>query len=140
MEHDKISKPQHSLRVTKQRKAIFAVLQGDTSHPTAEEVYLRVREQLPHISLATVYRNLKLLARQGLIREITTGDGPHRYDFQTHEHAHFHCDRCNRVYDVELDFSTRLRHELLRRGFRVRTHDLVFRGLCPACQSLSPSD
>lgn len=124
-------------RVTKQRRAIFAALQGDTSHPTAEEVYLKVKEQLPHISLATVYRNLKLLARQGLIREITTGDGPHRYDFRTHEHSHFRCDRCGRVYDVDLNVPRDLPQELARRGFHVRTQDLVFHGLCPDCRSAS---
>ncbi len=55
-------------RLTKQRKAIFAALQGDTSHPTAEEIYWRVKHELPHISLATVYRNLKQTRRGAAIR------------------------------------------------------------------------
>lgn len=122
-------------RVTKQRRAIFAALQGDTSHPTAEEIYLRVKGELPHISLATVYRNLKLLARQGLIREITTGDGPHRYDFQTHEHYHFQCDRCDRVFDVELSVPSNLHRELTGKGFQVRAQELIFHGLCPDCRA-----
>lgn len=122
-------------RITKQRKAIFLALQGDTSHPTAEEIYRRVKEQLPHISLATVYRNLKLLAQEGLIQELTTGDGPSRYDFRTHAHYHFACDRCERVYDVEIPVQTRLHRELTRQGFAVRSHDLVFHGLCPSCRS-----
>jgi len=127
-------------RITKQRRAIFAALQGDTSHPTAEEVYLRVKEQLPHISLATVYRNLKLLARQGLIREISMGEGPHRYDFQTHEHSHFRCDRCGQVFDVELNVPQQLNRELSRRGFQVRSQELVFYGLCSDCSSASAAD
>ncbi len=122
-------------RVTKQRKAIFAALQGNTSHPTAEEIYRCVKEQLPHISLATVYRNLKLLSQEGLIQEIMTGDGPSHYDFRTHDHYHFLCDRCERVLDVELPVQAHFHQRLRRQGFAVRSHELVFRGLCPACRS-----
>lgn len=127
-------------RITKQRRAIFAALQGDASHPTAEEVYLRVKEELPHISLATVYRNLKLLARQGLIREISTGEGPNRYDFRTHEHAHFQCDRCGRILDVDMGLPRELTRGLERTGFRVRSHELVLHGLCPDCGTASSAD
>jgi Fe2+ or Zn2+ uptake regulation protein len=127
-------------RVTKQRKAIFLALQGDKSHPTAEEIYRRVKEQLPSISLATVYRNLKLLSQEGLIQEVTTGDGPSRYDFQTHDHYHFVCDRCERVFDVELQVQSQFQRHLSRQGFAVRSHDLVFHGFCPACRSTESAD
>ena len=120
-------------RVTKQRKAIFSLLQGDTFHPTADEIYQRAKKQLPHISLATVYRNLKLLAQEGLILEIPTPDGPNRYDPQTHQHYHFLCDRCECVYDVEIPVQTQLNHELIRQGFSVRSHETVFYGLCRRC-------
>ena len=120
-------------RVTKQRKAIFAALQGDTSHPTAEEIYLRVKQELPHISLATVYRNLKLMVREGLLVEIPTPSGPTRYDPQTREHYHFLCDHCERVYDVQIPVQTRLNWELARQGYYVRAHEMIFYGLCPSC-------
>ncbi len=125
-------------RVTKQRKAIFSALQGDTSHPTAEEVYQRVKRQLPRISLATVYRNLKLLAQEGLILEISTPNGPNRYDPHVQAHYHFFCDHCERVYDVEIPVQQALNRELNRQGYRVRSHETIFYGLCRECQ-LSPS-
>ncbi|OGF53636.1 MAG: hypothetical protein A2Z21_05300 [Candidatus Fraserbacteria bacterium RBG_16_55_9] len=120
-------------RVTKQRKAIFSALQGDVSHPTADEIYQRVKRRLPHLSLATVYRNLKLLAQEGLILEISTPDGPNRYDPQTHQHYHFFCERCERVYDVEIPVQAQLNRELSRQGFSVRSHETVFYGLCRSC-------
>lgn len=120
-------------RITKQRRAIFAALQGDTTHPTADEVYRRVKKELPNISLATVYRNLKLLAEEGLILEISAPDGPHRYDPQTHEHYHFLCDRCERVYDVKIPVQSQLERELVRQGYQVRCHATLFYGICKSC-------
>lgn len=120
-------------RITKQRKAIFSALQGDRSHPTADEIYQRVKKHVPHISLATVYRNLKLLAQEGLILEIPTPDGPSRFDPQTHQHYHFLCDHCERVYDVEIPVQTQLNRELTRQGYSVRSHETVFYGLCRSC-------
>lgn len=122
-------------RVTKQRKAIFSALQGDSSHPTADEIYQRVKQRMPHISLATVYRNLKLLSQEGLILEIPTPEGPSRYDSQTHQHYHFLCDRCERVYDVEIPVQGQLNRELDHQGFSVRSHEIVFYGLCRHCST-----
>ena len=124
-------------RMTKQRKAIFSALQRDSTHPTAEEIYQRVKRRLPHISLATVYRNLKLLTQEGLVREIVTPDGPTRYDCRTEAHYHFCCDRCGRVWDLQLPVQTGLNSELTRQGYHVRFHEMVFYGLCRACQLIA---
>jgi Fur family peroxide stress response transcriptional regulator len=126
-------------RTTKQRKAIFSTLQGNSTHPTAEEVYRQVKRRLPHVSLATVYRNLKLLVQEGLIREIVVPDGPTRYDYQTEAHYHFCCDRCGRVSDVEVPVQTHLNCELTRQGYLVRSHEMVFYGLCRTCQLIASS-
>lgn len=127
-----MSTPAHN-RSTKQRQAIFTALQGDTNHPTAEEVYLKVKRQLPHISLGTVYRNLKLLVEQDLVKEITVAEGPARYDFRTDDHQHFICDGCERVYDLKVSLGLHLR-ELERTGFALRRQQLVLYGLCPRCR------
>ena len=120
-------------RITKQRKAIFSALQGDTSHPTAEDVYTKVKGDMPTISLATVYRNLKLLAEEGMILEISRADGPNRYDFQTHDHYHFVCDQCDGVQDLDIPVQLQLNQALDAQGFSVRSHDTIFHGLCCAC-------
>jgi len=123
-------------RITKQRKAIFQALEGDTTHPTADEIFQRVKQDLPSISLATVYRNLKLLADEGIILEISTPDGPNRYDPQTHRHYHFMCKRCERVDDVELPVQSTLERQLERSTrYEVHSHELIFYGICPNCRS-----
>lgn len=121
-------------RTTEQRKAIFTILQGDPSHPTAEAIYLRVKQQMPHISLGTVYRNLKILADQRLITEIPVAEGPARYDFRTDRHYHFICDKCGRAHDLELPLPTSLTQNLQRSGYTVRTQQILFYGLCPPCK------
>jgi Fe2+ or Zn2+ uptake regulation protein len=124
-------------RITKQRRAIFSTLQGDNTHPTAEEIYRRIKRRLPHISLATVYRNLKLLVQERLIREIVVPDGPTRYDCQTQAHYHFCCDWCGRVSDVEVPVQTDLHHKLIHQGYHIRSHEMTFFGLCRKCQLIA---
>lgn len=121
------------MRMTGQRKAILETLNGDTSHPTADQVYHRVKSALPHISLGTVYRNLKLLSEAGHILEIEIADGPNRYDPRTEHHYHFHCDACDEMLDVNLPYQEMLHDALDRAGFQVRGHNIQFSGLCPHC-------
>ena len=119
---------------TKQRKAIFSVLQGNTCHPTAEEVYRQVKRALPRVSLATVYRNLKLLAQEGLILELVFPDEPNRYDPCTEAHHHFRCDRCGRICDIDAG-DVRINQAVEHKGFTVRTQQIFFYGICPECKS-----
>ena len=87
-------------RMTDQRRAILEELQNARTHPTANELYERVRRKLPHISLGTVYRNLDLLARSGLARRLQGEGGEARYDGVVEEHFHVRCIDCGRVDDV----------------------------------------
>ena len=104
-------------------------------HPAADEVYLRVRDRLPHISLSTVYRNLELLAGEGLIRKIEHGGGQKRFDPVREDHSHFHCRGCGAMEDVPFAMSTPdldpsdpwVRSRVIEGG---RTD---YFGLCPAC-------
>ncbi|MDR7568449.1 MAG: transcriptional repressor [Armatimonadota bacterium] len=120
------------MRLTRQRKAILEALRTTRSHPTAEEILYRVRTDLPSTSLASVYRNLRVLKEEGLVREIVTG-GHRRYDGVLTDHAHFICERCHRVYDLE-DEAWRFRiGSWLPEGFSVSGVHLELRGRCPKC-------
>jgi len=122
-------------RMTRQRRVIIEELQGAEWHPTADELYVRVRERLPRISLGTVYRNLELLAERGLIRKVYCGGGPHRFDGSAGQHGHIMCVQCGRIEDVSvegLEVSERVIAE--RTGFRVTGHALEFWGVCPECE------
>lgn len=91
------------LKYSKQRESIKDFLACRTDHPTADTVYMNIRETFPNISLGTVYRNLSLLSDIGEIMKITTGDGADRFDGNTTPHNHFVCTECHSVIDLEMD-------------------------------------
>ncbi len=119
---------------SKQRDSILAFLSGRTDHPTAEEVFLNVQHDFPHISLATVYRNLTLLSELGQIRKISTGEGPDRFDAITTPHNHFRCNSCGKWIDLDME-SIEYIDELAGKSFpgRVEGHTVLFNGICPEC-------
>lgn len=122
-----------TLRNSKQREAVLRNLSERYDHPTAEDIYLSLKKQMPSISLATVYRNLKLLESEGLILKITTGDSD-RFDGHTHEHYHFTCNECKRVLDLELKEGTDVNNLTKDFGGTVTGHALMFFGICPDCK------
>ena len=123
------------MRLTDQRRLILTVVQSTDCHPTAEWVHAAVRRRLPRLSLATVYRNLRLLARQGLLTEIQTGPSI-RFDARVHRHHHFTCSACGRIFDLDEPVDARLEARVAARtGFRVSHHRIEFFGLCGGCAS-----
>ena len=91
------------LKYSRQREAIKTFLAGRYDHPTAETVYLGIKEEFPNISLGTVYRNLSLLSDIGEIQKLSTGIGPDRFDGNPALHYHFICKHCGSVLDLSVD-------------------------------------
>ena len=122
-------------RNTIQKTVILETLRENAVHPTAEELFALVREKIPNISLATVYRNLRLLESEGKVLKITTDNGD-RFDGHTHEHYHFTCTECKKVLDLELEKSVKI--NLLPHNFAgtVTGHELMFFGKCPECNAI----
>lgn len=121
-------------RATRQLAAVYEALQGDHSHPSADEIYQRVRQTLPRISLGTVYRNLQRLVAEGKIRMFLLGERMARYDPRITEHDHFICQQCGSVEDVLLARNRQVNlTPLMTRGFTVTTHSLAIHGLCQQC-------
>src|SRR5207245_8088638 len=87
------------LRLTRPRRIILDVVRATDAHPTAAFVYRDVRRRLPRVSLATVYRNLRMLAAEGLLSE-RADVAAVRFDGNTATHDHFTCVACGRIYDV----------------------------------------
>lgn len=129
-------------RMTEQRRLILEVLRSTTSHPTADWIYERVREQLPNVSLGTIYRNLRSLANMDEVLQLSYGSGQDRYDGNPKAHYHFRCSQCGCVSDVQLPYE----HELDRRAThacsgRVTGHRLEFVGVCSSCSiKLEPKE
>jgi Fur family ferric uptake transcriptional regulator len=122
-------------RQTRQRKVIVEELKKLTSHPTAAELYEATRRRLPHISLGTVYRNLALLGRMGVIRKVE-GPGPEaRYDGNVDPHHHVRCVRCGGVADVgHLPDSFQEDRPAEVGGFEILGVRFEFIGVCPDCR------
>lgn len=89
------------LKYSRQRESILNNLKSRRDHPTADMVYESVRLEQPNISLGTVYRNLSLLAKSGMILKISTGNGPDHFDGDTSLHNHFICRECSKVIDMD---------------------------------------
>ena len=130
------------MRKTEQRTVILEELRKCRHHPGADEIYLRVKERLPRISLGTVYRNLELLSAQGTIQRLDSGTGQKRFDPVAEPHCHFRCTRCGKVED--LPFAVDLpkldpglawvRQRVISGG-----HSEYF-GLCPDCAGPARTD
>ena len=116
-------------RFTPQRQQVYDVLLQKRDHPTAEEVFIRAKRQMPEISHATVYNCLDALVKCGLARQVTLDRGATRFCPNMHEHCHFYCDSCDTVFDVDLPAQTMK----LPRGFKARHFDIAIHGTCPDC-------
>jgi Fur family peroxide stress response transcriptional regulator len=123
------------LKVTPQRQCIFKVLADNEQHPSADAVYERVREEMPTISLRTVYQTLNDLADMGELSQLDLGTGSTRFDPNLDPHHHLVCDRCGRVHDIYADFTDVHVPAGSTHGYRVSNTEIVFRGLCPTCQA-----
>ena len=123
------------MRMTHQRSTILEELRKSRTHPTADEVYASVRRRLPRISLATVYRNLDLLAQAGMIQMVELGGCPRRYDGWVDDHIHVRCTGCGEVGDVSDGLLGRARERVEKlSGYDITGHHLEFTGLCPVCR------
>ena len=115
-------------RKSKQKEAILNFLRSTSSHPTANYIYEEVRREIPNISLGTVYRNLKLLKQEGKVLELDLAGSLSRFDGNTHNHYHFRCEQCGRIFDVDEPADQEINDKVAREtGFKVSHHILEFR-------------
>lgn len=123
-----------AIKYSRQREMIKEFLMTRKDHPTADIVYMNVRQQNPSISLGTVYRNLTLLADIGEITRLRVGDGVDHFDADTSPHYHFVCTECGAVIDLEMGSIENIT-ELAGANFdgRIAGHVTYFYGTCGCC-------
>ena len=120
-------------RNTRQRQIIWKAVQARQDHPSADQIYLDVRETDDRISRGTVYRNLNQLAESGDILHVRI-PGVDRFDCRIDLHYHLLCTECGRVSDLELPYDDKLdRLTGAATGYRIQRHRTVFEGMCPEC-------
>lgn len=119
----------------KKRTAILEYLRSTTAHPSAETVFTDLKQQIPDLSMGTVYRNLNLFRQQGLASVVATVRGVERFDANTSPHVHFICEGCDSVMDLmKMEVPEALKTEASAcSGGRATTCQLSFTGLCEGC-------
>ncbi|MFZ5797754.1 MAG: transcriptional repressor [Desulfobulbus sp.] len=128
------------MRLTTQRQIILEELAKVKTHPTASELYDMVRKRLPRIGLGTVYRNLELMAENGMILKLEVGGTQKRFDAITDTHYHIRCSHCGKVDDIDTPVMDDLvREAAASSSYQVLGHHVEFSGICPACQKESRS-
>ena len=123
----------------RKRDAILQCVRSTDAHPSADWVFEHVKEQMPDVSLATVYRNLALFKEQGLITSLGTVKGVERFDGNTEPHVHFICTQCGNVLDLpEISVPEELNSAVAQSsGGRVDNCQLSFTGICGECRKLN---
>lgn len=122
-------------RNTRQLKVIWDVIKEDKSHPTADQIYDRVRKLIPRISMGTVYRNLQKLVTDERLQVLMHGRSQH-FDPLLEHHQHFICERCDRVYDIFFEAPSQIDVAALPdQGFKVSSQQVALYGTCNNCSS-----
>ena len=130
---------EHGIAVTHQRQVLYETMQGMYGHPSPEEVFAAVKERIPSISLATVYKNIHLFVQSGVFRELSMHHGTLRVEMNKHTHHHMVCSVCKRVADLPDDEEHGLAPQSspvrLPGGFLVERISMDVIGVCPDCQN-----
>lgn len=118
-------------RYSRQRERIYQAVHASREHPSAQMVYDLLREEMPRLSLGTVYRNLHQMAREGMLQEL---EGPTaRFDACLAPHAHIRCTCCGRVMDLSALEEPAPVRSAAEAGWQVERYSLMLEGICPAC-------
>jgi len=121
-------------RTSRQRDRIFEMLRETRDHPTARSIYQRVRRQFPDLSLGTVYRNLEVLVKQGLVNRLDFGGTFDRFEARILAHHHFVCEQCGAVSDLDIPVDQALTRRLrVATGLDATRHEIRLYGVCKAC-------
>jgi Fur family peroxide stress response transcriptional regulator len=135
---------QQGLAVTHQRQVIYEVMQSMPGHPSPEEVFVRVKELVPAISLATVYKNIHIFLASGILREVSVHHGSLRVEMNVHPHHHLVCTQCRSIQDISeaelMEFGgCRPAERVLPSGFLAQRLSVDVLGLCSRCQQAGRS-
>lgn len=128
-------------KFSRQREAIKDYLMQCKNHPTADTIYANIRNEIPNISLGTVYRNLNLLVQNSEVIKLSSKDGKDRYDANLEDHYHFICDKCGCIEDVFvenlIDVETVSK---FNNNFKISSYEINFMGICEKCLNIEKSN
>jgi Fur family peroxide stress response transcriptional regulator len=125
---------QNNLSLTPQRIAIYSILTESHNHPTSEDIYNRVKEMFPDISIDTVYRTLTVFSQMGIVDVVEGYGEAKRYDPDLEPHHHFRCKKCNTIVDFhEAGYNNLKAPNEIKKKYRVTNIKVIIEGLCDKC-------
>ncbi|MGQ3684496.1 MAG: Fur family transcriptional regulator [Candidatus Loosdrechtia sp.] len=125
----------NGMKITPQRLLIFNVLENNTSHPSAEEVFNRVKKVYPTVSFTTIYKTLETLRDLGEVRELIIDEDRKHYDPNMNIHHHVICSSCKKIHDIYADYSSHIKlPESIKNDYAVSGFQISFYGICRACR------
>lgn len=113
------------------RIQIYKYLYDNRTHPTVDNIYSNLVEDIPTLSKTTIYNTLDLLKEANLVSSLNFGENEKRYDVAIHDHSHFKCEQCEKVYDIPSN-----NIELLPEGyedFKIHEKQIFLKGICRYC-------
>lgn len=127
------------IRITETRKAIIAYMIEAHHHPSAEQIFHDLQGQYAHMSLATVYNNLRTLIEEGFVSEVkVNNDNTTYFDFMGYDHLHVVCEVCGAITDYKgADTSLLVKEAEQKTGYKVTKNQFMIYGICPACSQKS---
>ena len=126
-----VNEQSNKRRGSVQREVIYETLKGTTAHPDVETILAMVKDKLPGVGVATVYRNLRALVDEGKVVTLETSLGSIHYDADVSDHAHFVCRCCGRISDLFI--GSPLTKTVENLGYKVEQEKSILYGLCPDC-------
>lgn len=122
---------QNQLKITPQRLAIMKYLDENRTHPTADRIYIDLKEKNPALSKTTVYNSVETLKEHGIIQSLTISGSESRYDFENKMHHHFLCKKCGTIIDIDIKCPNI--GKIIESGHNVEEVHGYFKGICKKC-------
>lgn len=121
----------NKIRLSYQRLKVLEYLSKNHGHPTVDQIFNDLRNEVPTLSKTTIYNTLIVLCEARLVRVVTIEDNETRYDLITKSHGHFKCVLCGKIYDFNINIDSFATEDL--DNFKITDKDVYFKGVCPKC-------
>jgi Fur family peroxide stress response transcriptional regulator len=127
-----------NLRNSRQRQRILEILKATDAHPTADWVYKKLKDEIPGLSLGTVYRNLNVLTDQGHIQKLPFGSTFDRFEAQLSPHYHLVCEQCGLIKNFTMPHPVDINKQAEKTSrFKIFRHRIDFFGVCEKCRKVN---
>jgi Fe2+ or Zn2+ uptake regulation protein len=122
---------EQNVKLSNRRMKVLKYLSENQHHPTVDQIYNGLLNEVPNLSKTTVYSTLRTLMEAGLVKVINIEDNETRYDVVTETHGHFKCEDCGTILNFAVDIQSFSTEEL--KGFKIVDRNVYFKGVCPKC-------